>query len=597
MQLTKIRYAQINGAPAGVLTPNMELSTLLSTIGSTTSELVINESVVVTTDTTIPATLSIRVTNGALITISSGKFLTINGSFTAGLYQVFAGTGIALFGNGSTDAVFSEWWGAISDGTTDCQPAITLALASLMHVNSETITLNFASGHYYLDSPVNIYWDNYGNSAGLRFQGTTALSNYNYKGTVFTGKAAISSMFVFRAVALTTSYFYSFECNNISFISGALGTTGPACALLSLGSGFSSRPFIVKSCYFKGFAAAIKSDMTSTSLATGICNVCIQNNFFITNTYALQGVGTDSIVGLDFSNNAAGTGGAISISVGSYYLISNNILESNTDTITITGGLHHGEITRNYFEANAGYLISVSATAPYSTVTIDNNYISSCSGTDIKAQGVFVKIPQDLSWGGVYTRVTGITGKSILNCSSMIYPLSITSGTSTGVNLDLHSVQINSTLNPATLTNAGLSNAVGATEYTPILGAAVNVDTINGAGSYRAYSTSVVAGDWVVFSCLARRRVGTDALYIEVLNSTSTTSIGVSNTNDVNIMSGIGEWFFFMRCIQVTGSSGANIVFGYSTASGTQLDVTSTYIYKVASPTLNTPIYTILPSL
>lgn len=53
---------------------------------------------------------------GAMITIASGQTLTINGPFSAGAYQVFAGTGVVT---GLKEAR-PEWWGTnITPGTTD----------------------------------------------------------------------------------------------------------------------------------------------------------------------------------------------------------------------------------------------------------------------------------------------------------------------------------------------------------------------------------------------------------------------------------------------------------------------------------------------
>ena len=84
------RYSNLNGAPRGVLSPNSEVSTVITAIGNTVSELIINVNVVVTADTTIPATLATTVLSGGLITISTGITLTINGSFNAGTYKTFA---------------------------------------------------------------------------------------------------------------------------------------------------------------------------------------------------------------------------------------------------------------------------------------------------------------------------------------------------------------------------------------------------------------------------------------------------------------------------------------------------------------------------
>jgi hypothetical protein len=131
------RYRNLNGAPSGIPIAGMELSTLLTTIGSEVSELVVNVDMNVTANTVIPSTLALVVTNGAIITIASGRTLTINGSFQAGRYQVFsqAITSGVVWGGGTVDTVYPEWWGAKTDGVTDCAFAIQCAAYSLGSVS------------------------------------------------------------------------------------------------------------------------------------------------------------------------------------------------------------------------------------------------------------------------------------------------------------------------------------------------------------------------------------------------------------------------------------------------------------------------------
>lgn len=78
----------------------------------------------------IPATVSVEVKYGAVITVSTGATLTISGPFKAGPYQVFtlAGTGTVT---GLSEAC-PEWFGAAADGTTDDLDAINDALAALV---------------------------------------------------------------------------------------------------------------------------------------------------------------------------------------------------------------------------------------------------------------------------------------------------------------------------------------------------------------------------------------------------------------------------------------------------------------------------------
>ncbi|RLA57453.1 MAG: hypothetical protein DRR04_12800, partial [Gammaproteobacteria bacterium] len=62
-------------------------------------------------DLTIPANVSLCLPPGALLTVSSAKTLTVNGSIATGWYQVFSGDGSIVFGDGSIPCIFPEWWG------------------------------------------------------------------------------------------------------------------------------------------------------------------------------------------------------------------------------------------------------------------------------------------------------------------------------------------------------------------------------------------------------------------------------------------------------------------------------------------------------
>ena len=89
------------------------LAAAVSAIGSTPATLYIDKAETVTTDLTFPSTLSAIMVRPGLITVSSGKTLTINGPFEAPLYQIFSGSGSVVFGVMSVKEVYPEWWGAI----------------------------------------------------------------------------------------------------------------------------------------------------------------------------------------------------------------------------------------------------------------------------------------------------------------------------------------------------------------------------------------------------------------------------------------------------------------------------------------------------
>lgn len=156
------RYSDLNGAPEGVLIAGNELSTIVASIGSEVSEFVINQSCIVTADTTIPSNVAISVVNGAIISISTGVTLTINGAFNAGVYKVFActGTGKVVFNTQYITSGYPEWWGAISNSAgADCSVAINACIVAL------PIT-QFQSADYYITDTVYI------TTAGRTLQGT-----------------------------------------------------------------------------------------------------------------------------------------------------------------------------------------------------------------------------------------------------------------------------------------------------------------------------------------------------------------------------------------------------------------------------------------
>lgn len=123
-----------------------DLATAITDIGATEQILVIDEDVSLSDDNTFPTTLSVIVRKGCVITIANTKTLTINGDFQAGLYQVFDGDGLAVFGSGSIPTVYPEWWGI--DGTTD-ETEIAAAIAAAVNIKcvklqSKTYTLTSA---------------------------------------------------------------------------------------------------------------------------------------------------------------------------------------------------------------------------------------------------------------------------------------------------------------------------------------------------------------------------------------------------------------------------------------------------------------------
>ena len=105
-----------------------DLATAITTIGALDRTLLMDTAINLTEDVTVPSNISLRFTPTGVVTIASGKTLTINGNIDAGLYQIFAGSGSVVAGSECVVGnLYPEWWGAIADGSTDCTTALQAA--------------------------------------------------------------------------------------------------------------------------------------------------------------------------------------------------------------------------------------------------------------------------------------------------------------------------------------------------------------------------------------------------------------------------------------------------------------------------------------
>ena len=83
----------------------------------------------ITENLTIPSNVRLYFPFGAVLSVTSGKTLTINGSVDAGFYQIFSGAG-TVSGFGASGPVYPLWWGAVGDSSTDDTTPIQAAFDS-----------------------------------------------------------------------------------------------------------------------------------------------------------------------------------------------------------------------------------------------------------------------------------------------------------------------------------------------------------------------------------------------------------------------------------------------------------------------------------
>lgn len=126
------------------------------------------------------------IAEGTIYNVANGVTLTITGSVSAGLYQIFncTGTGKIVFNRANLKEVYPQWWGAKGDGTTDDSTPITKAAVSVKHGG-----IIFFPPGTYIASHLQ-FGDIYGETlTGVTFQGgnrdyTKIVSNSNV-GNVF----------------------------------------------------------------------------------------------------------------------------------------------------------------------------------------------------------------------------------------------------------------------------------------------------------------------------------------------------------------------------------------------------------------------------
>lgn len=83
---------------------------------------------------------------GSRLEPDAGDSVTIHGPVKAGRYQIFGGSGNIYFNR--APVLFPEWWGAKTNGATDCSPAINKAIDALEGSLVTTGYIDFDNGVY-----------------------------------------------------------------------------------------------------------------------------------------------------------------------------------------------------------------------------------------------------------------------------------------------------------------------------------------------------------------------------------------------------------------------------------------------------------------
>ncbi len=101
----------------------------ITSIGSKVCALLIKESEALTANLVIPSTMTLKILRSGELVKASTYTVTINGTFEAGIYKCFNGfsAGDITFASNSVKEIYSEWFGATGNGSTDDYAAIQSA--------------------------------------------------------------------------------------------------------------------------------------------------------------------------------------------------------------------------------------------------------------------------------------------------------------------------------------------------------------------------------------------------------------------------------------------------------------------------------------
>ncbi|MDQ2999874.1 MAG: right-handed parallel beta-helix repeat-containing protein [Fibrobacterota bacterium] len=130
------------------------LQAAVTYLGANTATLYVTDAQILTANLTIPSTISLVVLKGG--TIDGAFTLTLNGSFEAGLFQVFGGAVSVVFGNVSIRQIPAPWFGAVGNGSTNDRTAIINAGVA---AEAAGAAVYFPKGTYFISASVTFNHD------------------------------------------------------------------------------------------------------------------------------------------------------------------------------------------------------------------------------------------------------------------------------------------------------------------------------------------------------------------------------------------------------------------------------------------------------
>lgn len=128
----------------------MDLQQMIGAAGASSQTLILkSDNWIVGADLEIPENITLKLADGAIITIATGKTLTLHGLLEAPAARIFSGTGNVAFDSIVEQRAYPQWWGAKGDGLTEDSAAFQAAVNSFSNKGG---VIFVPDGTYIIDS-------------------------------------------------------------------------------------------------------------------------------------------------------------------------------------------------------------------------------------------------------------------------------------------------------------------------------------------------------------------------------------------------------------------------------------------------------------
>jgi hypothetical protein len=370
------------------------LSNAILDIGATEVTLIVKSQITLHSSCVIPENIHLKIVKGGSI-VTTGYTLTINGSFSCGLFQAFSGTGTVIFGKISSRLVYPEWWGNNSiPGTTNMSDEFNSAISSIENLGG-TILLHptiYCIEDVELKSFVNIKGS--GHNTILKKETTGS-----YIFTCDSGSSNINdnienitiSNICFEGLSVDVGFSEHRHLININGVSNVLIESCKLCEYegdgIYIGSSNSAATerhnlnIIIRLCIFDGVN---KENRNAISIIDGT-NILIENNTFLRSTKSTMpgaiDIEPDSNVFAiirhitirnNYLNDIGGNTGAISLVLP----LSQNLLTNSSKNITIENNRIYNVSGNAMAFTQTGIVDSASDS---NMITIYNNHIDTAN--------------------------------------------------------------------------------------------------------------------------------------------------------------------------------------------------------------------------